>query len=68
MKTWTIRGKYEGCPVDTVDQADTRTEAYRLLREYAMAFGKGWTLWIVPPAKPRRRKAWKPQKPFGTRP
>lgn len=41
-----IRGKYPGCPWETVDAFDTREEALTMLREYRKAFGPEWTLTI----------------------
>jgi hypothetical protein len=37
-------GTYRG-RTEEVDTADTLREAKRLLSEYRMAFGAGWSLW-----------------------
>lgn len=36
-----IWGRYQGQTPEKIDEADS----LYLLREYAMAFGRGWTLW-----------------------
>lgn len=41
-----IMGKYSGLPIEEVDSAPTRSEATKLLSEYRMAFGAGWSLSI----------------------
>lgn len=41
-----IRGKYPGEPWETIDEADTKQEAIRLLTEYRMAYGPEWRLCI----------------------
>ena len=41
-----IRGKYPGEPWETIDEADTKQEATRLLAEYRMAYGPDWRLCI----------------------
>lgn len=41
-----IRGKYPGEPWETIDEADTKQEANRLLAEYRMAYGPEWRLCI----------------------
>lgn len=47
MKTvYVIRGTSRYGTED-IDQADTRTEAIRLLAEYRLAFHSGWSLKIV---------------------
>ncbi len=40
-----IMGSYQG-RTEEVDCADSAQEAKRLLREYRMAFGAGWALWL----------------------
>ena len=40
-----IMGSYRG-RAEEVDTADSEKEANRLLGEYRMAFGAGWTLWV----------------------
>jgi hypothetical protein len=40
-----IRGSYRGRKV-TVDSADGKREAIRLLNEYRLAFGPSWRLWL----------------------
>lgn len=44
--TYEIRGKYPGLPWETVDEADTLSEARRYLMEYRMAYGSEWRLTI----------------------
>lgn len=39
-----IRGKYPGCPWETIDEANTKQEAACLLAEYRMAYGPEWRL------------------------
>jgi len=41
-----IRGKYPGEPWETIDEADTKQEANRLLAEYRMAYGPEWRLCV----------------------
>lgn len=43
--TYRIMGSYKG-RTEEVDFADTPGEAQRLLREYRLAFGAGWALWV----------------------
>lgn len=40
-----IMGKYRG-RVEEIDSFSSRKEAERMLREYILAFGPSWTLWI----------------------
>lgn len=39
-------GSTRGEPWETIDEADTRQEANRLLAEYRMAYGPEWRLCI----------------------
>jgi hypothetical protein len=41
----TIWGRYQDGPAEKVDTCAKRSAAY-LLREYRMAFGAGWKLWV----------------------
>lgn len=41
-----IRGKYERCPWEQIDEFDTKEEAESMLKEYRLAFGSGWLLEI----------------------
>ena len=43
---YVIEGKYPGCSYDEVDEFDTREEAEEMLKEYRMAFGKDYILYI----------------------
>lgn len=43
---WAIKGKYSGCPEETIDSFATEDEANRMLAEYRMAFGPGWILYV----------------------
>lgn len=45
-RVYEIRGKYPGQPWETIDEADTKQEASRLLAEYRMAYGPEWRLCI----------------------
>lgn len=45
-EVYEIRGKYPGEPWETIDEADTKQEANRLLAEYRMAYGPEWRLCI----------------------
>jgi hypothetical protein len=47
-----IRGQLGNNPPETVDTATSAKDAYYLLREYTLAFGQGWKLWIT--GLPRR--------------
>jgi hypothetical protein len=40
-----IWGRYEGRAPEVVDTV-ARAEALRVLAEYKLAFGAGWTLWL----------------------
>ena len=40
-----IMGKSEA-GTEEIDEFDTRQEAVKMLAEYRMAFGGGWTMWI----------------------
>lgn len=42
-----IRGKYLGEPWETIDEAETYSEAKELLSEYRIAFGSDFSLRIV---------------------
>lgn len=46
-----IRGKYVGCPWEDIDEFDTKAEATKMLSEYRMAYGAGWSLTVVRRAK-----------------
>ncbi len=46
-----IMGKYQNAPMEEIDEADSYREAKTLLREYQMAFGEGWSLWLKRPGK-----------------
>jgi hypothetical protein len=46
MEMWAIKGKYSGCPEETIDSFDTKDKADRMLAEYRMAFGPGWILYV----------------------
>lgn len=41
-----IMGRYMG-RTEEIDNAATKRDAEYLLREYRLAFGSAWTLWIV---------------------
>ena len=43
---WAIKGKYRGCPEETIDSFVTEDEANRMLAEYRIAFGHGWILYV----------------------
>jgi hypothetical protein len=45
-KTFKIMGKYAGRAWEIIDTCTGEREACRMLREYAMAFGRGWQLEI----------------------
>ena len=47
--TWRIMGRYRGRS-EELDTAEHESEARRLAKEYAMAFGAGWVIWceVVP--------------------
>ncbi len=51
-----IRGEYQG-KKETVDTATSARDAYYLLREYQIAFGKGWRLWITGLKREDRRES-----------
>lgn len=40
-----IMGRYAGV-AEEVDSFDSADEAKRMLREYVLAYGAGWSLWI----------------------
>ena len=42
-----IRGQYKDNKPETVDTASSEREAQNLLREYIMAFGRDWKIWIT---------------------
>ena len=42
-----IMGRYGYGRAEEIDSAETRKEAEAMLREYRIAFGAGWQLWIV---------------------
>lgn len=44
-----IMGKLPGLETEEIDSADTMKEARYLLKEYRMAFGPEWSLWIKRP-------------------
>jgi len=41
-----IFGRYAG-QTEEIDSFDTQDEAERMLSEYRMAYGSGWSLWIA---------------------
>ena len=41
-----IIGKFENAPVETIDAFDTHREALKMLTEYQLSFGRGWSLWV----------------------
>ena len=44
MKIYTIYGRYNG-QVETIDTADTKSEAMYMVGEYRMAYGADWVIW-----------------------
>ena len=42
--TYEILGLYKFNEVEVIDTADSRLEAIRLVNEYTMAYGNGWTI------------------------
>ncbi len=44
---YVIYGKYQGSHAEYIDEFNELNESNRMLNEYRMAFGAGWTLWIV---------------------
>jgi hypothetical protein len=42
-----IKGKYLRYASEVIDEFDTLAEAEKMLSEYRMAYGAGWSLWIV---------------------
>lgn len=43
--TYKIMGRYRG-EVEEVDDCEDKREAERLAREYRIAFGEDWGIWI----------------------
>ena len=41
-----IYGRYDGEPKEIIDEFDTEEEASAMLKEYRMAYGYEWNLWI----------------------
>lgn len=39
-----IVGRYQGGAMEYIDSFATKNEAYKMLTEYRMAFGSGWSL------------------------
>lgn len=47
MATISIWGRYHGTgKAEVIDRASSEDEAYKLLNEYRMAYGRGWTIWV----------------------
>jgi hypothetical protein len=46
-----IFGKYQNGETEEIDTAEDHKEAKRLLDEYRMAYGEGWSLWLGKPRK-----------------
>lgn len=44
--SWVIMGKLPETPAEEIDECDDRTGALLLLREYRLAFGLAWRLWL----------------------
>jgi len=42
-----IKGRYLSYSTELIDEFDTLNEAEKMLAEYRMAYGAGWSLWIV---------------------
>ena len=45
MTVWRIMGRYCGS-TEEVDEFDTFREARDMVKEYRLAFGAGWSLWV----------------------
>ena len=45
--TWYIVGQYLSASKEVIDEAESRKEANYLLKEYRMAFGPGWSIWLA---------------------
>lgn len=45
-REYRIMGSYQG-HTEEIDTAETRKEATRLVAEYRMAFGAGWSIWVA---------------------
>ena len=43
---YSIIGVWQGCMPEELDTAETKREALELVREYRMAFGRGWAITI----------------------
>ena len=41
-----INGKYQNQETETVDQFETRKEAKEMIKEYRIAYGPEWSLWL----------------------
>lgn len=45
--TYHIWGRYKGTgKAEVVDEFDTKDEAEKMVREYRIAYGSDWTVWI----------------------
>jgi hypothetical protein len=42
-----IMGSYHGTGAEEIDTANDRATADYLLGEYRLAYGAGWSLWII---------------------
>jgi hypothetical protein len=45
--TFRIMGSYKGTGAEEIDTANDRATADYLLGEYRLAYGAGWSLWII---------------------
>ena len=50
-----INGKYQNGETETIDQFETRKEAREMIKEYRMAYGLDYTLWL----SQRATNAWR---------
>jgi len=53
-----INGKYQNQETETVDEFETRKEAKEMIKEYRLAYGPGWSLWL----SQRSTKDWREDK------
>ena len=43
---YSIIGVYQNCMPEELDTAETKQDAVKLMREYRMAFGQAWKIYI----------------------